>query len=270
MAEQQGITALKDLLFREENEKYLQLNEQMKLSYAQIEEKLANRELPDAEFNEIIERMVKVMPEKLGPTITATLKSQIKESKDEVVQALFPIIGQMIKKYIGQEIAVLSEKIDQQLETVFSFDHLVLRIKAMATGAKYSELLLQKTQEPQIQEIFIIEEDSGILLASYSRSKSLDQDMIAGMLTAIKSFVEDAFESADQQLETIAYDAFTIYIQNFGKFNIAVALTGILNATYKSQLNDIILKFVKEVAMKSSDLEKEKMEKKMSKYFEKL
>ena len=114
MQDPQGITALKELLFKEENGKHQQLSDQLKATHEEIEHKLANRELPESEFNQIMTRIVEVMPEKLGPTITSTLKVQIKESRDDVVQALFPIVGQMIKKYIQQEIQALSEKIDQQ------------------------------------------------------------------------------------------------------------------------------------------------------------
>lgn len=264
-----GLTALKDLLFDEENKKYRELNQKLKEVNERIDESLKARDLPDAEVNEIIEKMMEVMPEKLGPTITATLKVQIKESRDDVVQALFPIIGQMIKKYVAQEMAVLTEGIDKQLEQALSFDGIKLRLKALFTGVKYSELMLQKATEPKIQQIFIIEENSGILMASYSRGKALDQDMIAGMLTAIKSFVEDAFEDKSKSLESINYEDFNIYVQNFNKFYIAVAMTGTINASYKQRLDETILLFVKEI-MRKTDRTTENLEARLTLYFNKL
>lgn len=265
-----GLTALKDLLFDEENRKYHELNSKLKEVNERIDQALQARDLPDAEVNEIIDKMMEVMPEKLGPTITATLKVQIKESKDDVVQALFPIIGQMIKKYVAQEMAVLTEGIDRQLEQALSLDGIKLRLKALFTGVKYSELMLQKASEPQIQQIFIIEENSGILMASYSRGKALDQDMIAGMLTAIKSFVEDAFEDANKNLESINYDDFNIYVQNFHKFYISVAMTGTINASFKQRLDETILLFVKEIMMKKNERSAKELEARLTLYFSKL
>ncbi len=265
-----GITALKEILFEEENERYRELSDRIKETSQEIDHKLANREIPDSEFNEILDKIVQVMPDKLGPTITSTLKVQIKESRDDVVQALFPIVGQMIKKYIQQEIQLLTEKIDRQFERAFSFDMLKLRLQAMFTGASFSELVLKNTQQPQIKEIFLVEEESGILMASYSRSKAFDQDMMAGMLTAIKSFVEDAMDVEKQNLEMISYDLHKIYVQNFNKFYIAVVIAGVIDEEFKSKLNDQILKFVKEIMLKSENREEKELTKKITQYFEKI
>ncbi|MEP5611505.1 MAG: hypothetical protein ABJP45_04615 [Cyclobacteriaceae bacterium] len=270
MSSQGELSTLKDLLFEEEKKKYVELNQQLKEVNERIDDSLNNRTVPDEEIDQIIGKMVQVMPEKLGPTITETLKIQIRESKDDVVQALFPIIGQMIKKYVAQELSVLSEKIDRQLENIFSFDHLVLRIKAIFTGKSYGELIIQKAGEGQIQEIFIIEENSGILMASYSRNNTMDKDMIAGMLTAIKSFVKDSFTGKDQELETINYDAFSVYVQNFKKFYVAVAISGVITAEFKMKLDDTILKFIKDISAKLTDLDEKKLAQKIEHHFQKI
>lgn len=270
MSNSGGITALKEILFEEENERYHELSQQIKETSKEIDDKLANREIPESEFNQILDKIVTVMPEKLGPTITSTLKTQIKESRDDVVQALFPIVGQMIKKYIQQEIQMLTERIDKQFEQAFSFDMLMLRVKAIFTGVSYSELVLKNANQAQVREIFLIEEGSGLLMASYSRTKSFDQDMMAGMLSAIKTFVEDAMEVEKQNLEMISYDLYKIYVQNFNKFYIAVVLSGPIDEAFKSRLNDQILLFVKEIMLKSDGKEEKELTKKISQYFEKI
>ncbi|MEO9869152.1 hypothetical protein [Ekhidna sp.] len=265
-----GITALKELLFEEENKRYLELNEKIKQAGEEMDDKLSNRELPDKEVDRILNKIVSVMPEKLGPAITKTLKVQIQESRDDVVQALFPIIGQMIKKYIQAEMEVLSQKIDKQFEAAFSFDHIWLRIQAVFTGVSYSELALKSTNEPQILEIFLIEEGSGILMGSYSKNPSFDQDMMSGMLTAIKTFVEDAMEVEKQGLEMISYDLHKIYVQNFDKFYIAVVLSGVIDSIFKSKLDDRIMEFVKEIMLKSENSNTKELTKKISQYFDKI
>lgn len=50
--------------------------------------------------------------------------------------------------------------------------------------------------------------ESGLLIGSYSRGNIADKDMISGMLTAIKSFVEDAFSKEGQDLEDIKFENF--------------------------------------------------------------
>jgi len=59
--------------------------------------------------------------------------------------------------------------------------------------------------------------------------------MLAGMLTAIKSFVEDAFMSEEQNLETINYELYTLHIQNFYNYYITAVISGPYNATIKQK-----------------------------------
>ena len=212
----------------------------------EMEESLNNRKIPDTEIQQIIGHIVKVMPDKLGPAITRTLKVQIKESRAEVVQVLYPIMGQMIKSYIQKEMQMLTEKIDSQFERAFSSEHLIMRIKSFFGGVKYSEMIMKNTLGPQIKEVFVIEEGSGLILGSYSNDKSLDEDMVAGMLTAIKSFVKDAFQKEEQNLEMIEYELYKIYIQHFNNFYISVVFAGSSSARFKSAMNDAMLKMVKE------------------------
>ena len=61
----------------------------------------------------------------------------------------------------------------------------------------------------------VIEQGSGIVASEYSKTQNIDQDTVAGMLTAIKSFAEDAFQAETQSLEYIEYENYHIHLQNF-------------------------------------------------------
>ncbi len=268
MSTNSSLDALRSILFEEEKKEIVQMSDELQLLNSKLEESINNHDIPEEELQGILKYMMEVMPEKLGPAITATLKTQISESRDEVIQVLYPIIGQMIKKFINREIQLLTEKIDHQLEHAFSFDNLVLRMKAMVTGVSYAELMIKHSNKPEVMEVFIIEEGSGLLLGSYSRFSTMDKDMIAGMLTAIKSFVNDAFEAKDQKLEMVEYDLYRIYIQHFRKFYMAVVISGAVDTEFKSGLDDNILKFVKEHTLASAGLD-EKVYKQISGELEK-
>ena len=267
MAVNSGLNSLKDLLFDEEREKYAELNKDIKALQKKIEEDLDHRTIPDDEIQQIVTHIVQIMPEKLGPAITQTLRVQIKESRNEVVQALYPIMGQMIKSYVQKEIQILTEKIDEQFDKVFSLEHLILRVKAFFGGAKYSEMVMAKYLTPEIEEVFIVEEGSGLILGSYSKHKSLDEDMVAGMLTAIKSFVKDAFEREEQNLEMIEYELYKIYIQHFNDFYISIVFSGASSAKFKDAMNDAMMKLVRENAKNLNEHTLDISPVKIEKYF---
>lgn len=186
---------------------------------------------------------VEEIPDKLGPTITQALSEQIKNSQDQVVEALFPIIGKMIKKYIQQEIAALSERINAQVQDTFSAQKWKRKFIAFFGGISEEELILSELNKATIEQIFVVEKGSGLLIASATKSESIDQDMLAGMLTAIKSFVEDAFKKDQQSLELIQYELFEIYIQNFTHYYIAVVISGGFTASFKNDLENKLFDF---------------------------
>jgi len=251
MNDNDKLKALKELLFADE----LEVSESIQKDVIRLSEKIDIEENFEAKVEPVIQRrledFIRTIPEKLGPTITETLKVQIKESQDEVVEALYPIMGKMIKRYVQKEIQLLSEKVNSKVNSTFSFEAIMRKFKAWFGGVKEEDLIVSQLADPQIEEIFIIEKYSGIMAGSYSKNKTLDQDMISGMLTAIKSFVEDAFTAGPQNLELIEYELYNIHIQNFKSFYIAVVLSGAVTSQYRSELEDRILNFADKILSKS-------------------
>jgi len=184
---------------------------------------------------------VKDIPTTLGPVITKTLKQEIENSKDQVVEALYPIMGKMIKRYIQNEIKMLSENINSKVNNTFSMATLKRKFKAIFTGVKEGDIILSELDRPLINEVFVIQKGSGLLLGNYTITETLDKDMLSGMLTAIKSFVEDAFSSGEQNLEGIDYELYQILIQNFHSYYIAVVISGTASTAFENELEDKLL-----------------------------
>jgi len=219
----------------------------------------------DPIINDKINEFIKEMPKTLGPTITKTLKEEIKNSQDAVVEALYPIMGKMIKKYIQNEIKMLSENINKQVQSSFSIKSWKRKFKSKVTGVSEEDIILSNLVKPGIEQIFIIEKDSGILSGSYSKKETIDKDLISGMLTAIKSFVEDAFSAGNQDLESIEYELYNIHIQNLHFYYIAVVISGAYNQAYKNKLENKLLDFSEHIA--KDHVEDQDLSKELEKYF---
>ncbi len=179
---------------------------------------------------------------KLNEKVEA-INDQISD-QDKLIDTLYPIIGKAIKKFIRAEIQILTEKIDAQFQKAFSWKGWVRRVKGWFGGVKESQLMLKDLANPQLEEMFIIENESGLLKGSYSKNNTLDKDLIAGMLTAIKAFVEDAFKRGGESLESIEYESYNILLYEVKSFYIAVVCSGILTAEFKSKIQDGVLDFI--------------------------
>ncbi len=243
MPESNKLRQLKELLLHEDRDEIALLQKKIK----QLEDIIEKQEQLASRIDPIIDKKLaqytKDIPEKLGPTITESLKNEIANSKDAVVDALFPIIGKMIKKYIQQEFKILSDKINAQLQKSFSFKNWTRKFKSKVSGIDEENLIIQELAKTEIHEIFIIEKNSGILIANFSKAKTIDKDVLSAMLTAIKSFVEDAFKTGNDSLESIEYGLYNIHIQNFNSYYFAVVAHGVFDSAYKGKLEYELLNF---------------------------
>ncbi|EAR02532.1 hypothetical protein [Maribacter sp. HTCC2170] len=251
MSEKDRLEILKDILFTDDREDIDRISDRIEL----LEQAYNDREKFSSRVDPIVEdqlnEFTKQIPHTLGPTITATLKKEIQNHKDEVVDALYPVLGKMVKKYVAQEIKVLSEKIDNQLSFITTWKR---RIRAFFGGSKEKELLLNDLASEKIEQVMLIERGSGLLKASFSRTKTIDEDLVSGMLTAIKTFVEDAFNQKNQDLELIEYELYNIHIQSFVNYYVAVVVSGNYGLRTKNRIQDIIFNFYRNFMEMNLDL----------------
>ena len=244
MTEDDKLSILKDLLLTDDRAYAESIHNKIKA----LEDLIHKQQNLSSKVNPIVDEKLKEftkeIPGTLGPAITEALAEQIKNSKDQVVEALYPIMGKMIKKYISQEISLLTERINKQLEDSFSTNSWKRKFKSWFGGVKEEELLLSELSAiSQVEQVLVIEKNSGMLIGQYAKTETIDKDMISGMLTAIKSFVEDAFNEKSQNLELIEYELYHIHIQSFVSFYVAVAISGEYNLIFKNKIQDIIFNF---------------------------
>ncbi len=266
--EKDKLQLLRDILLIDDREVARAISERLET----ISETLEKREKLSTKVDPIIEekldRFVSEIPVTLGPTITKTLREQIAKSKDEVVEALYPIMGKMIKRYVQNEIKLLSEKINSRVNNTFSFSNLKRKVRSAFTGVKEGDLVLSELNDAQINEVFVIQKGSGLLLGNYSLTDTMDKDMISGMLTAIKSFVEDAFKGGSQNLEAIEYELYSIHIQNFHTYYIAVVVSGTYTRDFESRIENQLLSLSDQLSPQIATLQLEDVNRILKDFFE--
>lgn len=175
------------------------------------------------------------------------VEQKLETSKEELLDIIYPTLGQMIRKYIQHQFQQLKDNLEEQIRNTFQRG-LIGRLRYLLFGVKpaqMSQAIISSLDGPAIEEIFVIEHHSGILLGSASRQDTVDLDMIAGMLTAIKAFVEDAFKRGEEKLESIQYSTFSIVLENFHTYYIATAVSGPMSAKEKWELSENLAKFAK-------------------------
>ena len=176
-------------------------------------------------------------PELFGKFLGPAIKQQIETEKEVIIDALYPIIGRLISRYLKEEIQRISERLDESLKDPFSLNNLKLRIRAAFSSVSYEELLFQKlAANNKLEEVFLIQKKTGLAMAHYSLNEVTRSQMVAGMLTGIKSFLEDAFQKGGQELDTLEYEDYQIKLFSYNTFIIAMVIEGSPDSQYEGML----------------------------------
>ncbi len=231
----QPLDRLREILLSEDRE-----------ALQRIEQILENREALSERVSPIVEEHLEFLrqnfPKEFREVVDRQIDVKLKDSQDEILNVIYPVLGRMIRKYITHQFQMLKENIDRQIKKTFSRQG----IFGIFRRRKSSEEILSEADPMHIEEVYLIQRDSGLLLGIASQQQTMDQDAVAGMFTAIKAFVEDAFRREQEELASIEYENYKIFIQNFPAYYLAVAISGSVSAKEKDQLASRLLRFAEE------------------------
>ncbi len=142
----------------------------------------------------------------LSPAISQAIAQQVQEARDEMVEALYPVIGRTVQRAVSEAMRDLARRIDHMMcRSLRMF--LLWRWVLWMRGIRPADAVLRKGLPFQINELFLIHHESGLLIQHLSASATLtDAHLIASMLTAIRSYVQKAFiPHSDHSLDSIEY-----------------------------------------------------------------
>jgi outer membrane protein OmpA-like peptidoglycan-associated protein len=159
----------------------------------------------------------------LGPEMGKAIKTQIELEKDAMVDALYPVIGSTIAKYMVEVV----QDINSRVEKTLSFEGIKRKFKAKIQGVSEAELIFKESVGYRVPAIFLIDKDSGLVIQEIQipGEKQLDSDMLAGMLTAIRSFANDCIASGSE-LGAINYGDWQIPLEVAGYCYVAAIVAG--------------------------------------------
>ncbi|MEG4145783.1 OmpA family protein [Microcoleus sp. Pol12B5] len=162
----------------------------------------------------------------LAPEMGKAITAQIKLERDSMVDALYPVIGSTIARYMAEAIKTINEKVS----TAISVEGFKRKIRSKVQGVSEAELILQESVPFTVQAAFLIHKASGLIISEVQNSESyqLESEMVAGMLTAIRSFVNECFVQPGEssELNQIEYGDSKILLEVAGYCYMAVVIKG--------------------------------------------
>jgi len=189
----------------------------------------------------------------LQKVIAPAISKEIANNQDVMIDALYPIMGGMISKYVTQAIKELMEHINRKIEQGFSVERFKRKIKAKLSGVSETELLLEESSDAIISALFIIHKETGLLISSASLEDHEIDDpyMVASMASAIKDFITDwinQHQENKEEIQILSYGNATLYIESAGSVYVIAFLDSEPDYELRSDINAFFASVVKEYA----------------------
>jgi OOP family OmpA-OmpF porin len=217
---------------------------------AKIQERLDDPEIHAEDVSRVLPEAIAIRATKdreltrvMLPTVEEAILSSVRRDPHVLVDALFPVMGPAIRKAIASALASMIESLNETLERSFSVQGLKWRWEAWRTGKPLPEIILLRTLVYRVEQVFLIHRKTGLLLQHVSATSAgvQDADMVSGMLTAIRDFVQDSFGGGrEQSLDSFKVGDFTVRIEQGPEAVLAAVIRGNAPPELRSLLTETI------------------------------
>ncbi|NND55887.1 MAG: OmpA family protein [Xanthomonadales bacterium] len=175
--------------------------------------------------------------------IVQTIRSAIKRDTESFAEALFPVLGPAIRRAVADALRSLVQRINVAMEHSFTAKGLRWRLEAARSGVPFGQVVMRHTMLYAVQEVFLIQAESGLVLASARREDTLllDKDAFSAMLTAIQAFIQDSFGAAGgEPLRSAELGDRTLWLINGPRAVLACVIIGSPPHEVREQLMDAL------------------------------
>lgn len=242
----EDMAALRSLLLGFEQSELEQLQE--RLNNPNINAEDLSRLLPEA----IVLRSMqdKLLSEAIVPSVEEAIHSSVKKDLNILSEAIFPVMAPAIRKAIATALETTLQSFNETIEHSLSPQSFKWRLEARQTGKSLAEVVLLRTLVYQVEQVFLIHQETGIVLHHIVQpgANVQDADLVSAMLTAIQSFIQDSFEvNKSDSLEALQFGDVTIWLEKSPQAVLAGVIRGHppkdLKLVFQNALEKIHLKF---------------------------
>ncbi len=164
----------------------------------------------------------------LRPIVENAIRSSVTSNPQFFADILYPVMGPAIRKSIAEALSAMIESFNYSLETTFSWKYVKWRWEAIRTGRTFSEVVMLHTLVYRVEQLFLLHRDSGLVLRHVFAPGVVvqDVDLVSGMLTAIRDFVQDSFGGGQDSLESLRVGDLGVWIEQAPHTVLAAVVRG--------------------------------------------
>ncbi|EDN69578.1 OmpA/MotB [Beggiatoa sp. PS] len=183
------------------------------------------------------------LTESLQKPIELCIKQSISQDTQPFADALFPVMGPAIRKSMNESLKNLVQSINQSVEQSLSMQGLTWRVQAWRSGRSFSEMVLQNTLIYQIEQVFLIHRETGLLIKHLHQEGVAigDSDAVSGMFTAIQDFIRDSFSSTKtEELDSVEVGEYTVWLERSPYAVLACVIRGAAPYRFRNTMRSVL------------------------------
>ncbi len=241
--EQTALTALKSLLLGPERSVLEQL--QTEAQDPEVQSGRVADVLPDA-LRTANAASPRALSQALEQPVSECIENSVQRNPGFFADILYPVMGPAIRRSITQAMKGLVQQINQALEYSLTLKGLRWRLEAARSGVPFAEIVLRRTLRYRVEEAFLIQTGSGLLIQHLGEetTPARDADAVSAMLTAIRDFARDTMDrdDPDSHLETVDVGDHTLWLIHGPKAYLACAIRGVPPEGLRDELAAVLEK----------------------------
>lgn len=180
--------------------------------------------------------------------VPVSLNKVIKEKPDTIINTLYPVIGDIVSKYVRESLKDAMEAINQKVENQLPINRISRTIRAKIRGMSEEELIFSEAQKVRVNAVMLVEKGSGLIIDNYfdPSFKKLNPDLFAGLLTALQSFGKDCVEENEAgSLDQLEYGESKVLIESCGSLFMAILVRGDITSKLLKRLRLVFSNIIK-------------------------
>lgn len=191
------LTELRNIIVGEQQEQLENLKQ--RLEESQIDARKVADVLPDSV--RLSMQAGGQLSAELKPFVAKSVMETVESDPSKFAEVLYPVLLPAIKLMIANTIRSFVKTMNRSIESATTAKGIKWRLEALRKGIPYSEVVLRKTLEYRVEHIYLFERDAGVLIEHLINEnvQGIDSDAVAGMFTAIQSFVRDSFRASNEE-----------------------------------------------------------------------
>jgi len=183
----------------------------------------------------------------IAPTVVSAIRSEIRNSRELMVEALYPIVGRLVSAAVANSFRELVASLEHRINALTSTELWMGRIKSLVTGRPISEFVLADNP-PRVNRLLIIERGNGRLVADWKRDETPDEraDLLSAMVAAILEFSVQAL-AGEGNLQTLDFGGRQLALRASPRFILAAECLGPLRPADNARINSLFFDSIERI-----------------------